>query len=171
MWLKATDKELVVAVQSGDIAAFEMLVRRYQKRLHVYAVRFVGSHQSADEVVQDALFKLYQTIDRVDASRKLSSYVYTITKHTAISYLRSHRSLLRLNEMIAQEEKADFSHIYDAVDQLSASYRSVIKLYYFDELSYKEISSKLRVPINTVRTYLFRAKKLLKERLKIYETT
>ena len=161
-----TDEELVLAVQSGNIAAFETLVTRYQRRLQYYVRRYVDSPESAAEVVQDALFSLYQTIDRVDTARKVKSYIYTIARNVAISYLRTHHIERRLNEMIVQEEKTDFSHIHDAVQQLPVSYRSVIELYYYDELSYKEISEKLHTPMNTVRTHLSRAKKLLKVYLK-----
>lgn len=169
------DEELVLAVQIGDITAFETLVRRYQARLHYYVWRFVGNPESTDEVIQDVFFKLYQTIERVDVSKKVQSYIYAIARNTAISYVRQNRPQARIDESISDDDvslidvllnKEREKIVQNAVCTLSMMQQKAIKLYYFEELSYNDISKVLHVPINTVRTHLSRAKKVLKQRLK-----
>lgn len=175
-----TDEELVRAIQEGDVLAYEQLVTRYEHRLLSFAYRIVGSHEAAEEVVQDALFAVYKTIDRIDTARKFSSYVYEITKHAAISYLRREHHTMTLDESVSIDgEKAMYENlgrsetqgkVREAVQSLPQKYRDVLQLYYFDELSYEEIAKKLDVPINTIRTHLRRAKSELAKRLR-YENT
>ena len=167
-----SDEELVIAVQSGDIASFEVLVRRYQKRLQYYVHRYVHTDEAAEEVVQDTLFTLYQTIERIDTKRKVKSYIYAIARNMAISYMRRHQVEARIDESVVGGNDADvFDLLWNeekvqtvrhALSQLSPVYRRALQLYYFDELSYKEVSKKLHIPLNTVRTHLARAKKALK---------
>lgn len=167
-----TDATLVLAVRAGDIAAYEIFVRRYETKLLRFAMRYVRSHHIAEEIVQDALFSFYLTIDRVDVSKKVSSYLYAITKNKAVSVLRSLRNTVSLShvdlpsdmdlyDLTEKNERADILH--KALHNLPVLYARVLRLYYFDELSYKEISKKLRMPINTIRTHLLRAKKVLRK--------
>lgn len=175
-----SDEELVVAIQSGDISAFEQLVRRYQQRLRYFVRRFVASREDAAEVVQDTLFVLYQTIERVDTARKVKSYIYTIARHTAISHARRYNNDTRIDESMIGDDDVDVidtlwneqrkDAIKRVLNRLTPRYRRVIQLYYLNELSYKEVSAKLHIPINTVRTHLLRAKQALKRHLINYET-
>ncbi len=174
MTTERTDEALVSKIQEGDVLAFEILVKRYQRRLFSFVFRIVYDAHAAEEVVQDTLFGAYKTIDRVDVTKKFSSYLFTIAKNTAISYLRRRKQTVSLKniEEQAQEEETLYKGLIEAEKQhrvrealraLEEKYRRVIALYYFDDLSYEEISQKLKLPVNTVRTHLLRAKKKLKE--------
>ncbi len=166
-----TDEQLVQLIQLGDIPAFEQLVKRYQGKLFGYAVRITHDEKDAQEVVQDSFLAIYKVINRIDISRKFSSYLYAITKNTAISYLRRKQPVLSLENMnlidnqISLAEKAALSdeanEIRNLMQQLNAKEKRVLNLYYDKNLSYHEISSYLNLPINTVRTHLHRAKKSL----------
>lgn len=170
-----TDEELVESIKQGEITAFEELVRRFEQKLVIFAVRIVGSGPEAEDIVTRALFKIYQTIERVDTRQKFSSYAYRIVKNDAISYLRGRRNNLPLEELEIIDEDEDVYErlsrkdeaetVRKAVDKLGVKYKQVIKLYYFGDLSYEEIGAKLKMPVNTVRTHLRRAKELLKKSL------
>jgi RNA polymerase sigma-70 factor (ECF subfamily) len=172
--------ELVIAIQNGDIFAFEQLVKRYQKGLFAFAFRIVFNAGLAEEIVQDALFKIYGAIDRVDTKKKFSTYLFEITKNTAISALRGKRNTIPLEAIVTASDdeaiyeqlnrKEEQERVRRAIRTLPDKYRHVIALYYFDELSYEEISKTVRLPINTVRTHLYRAKEQLKRKLH-YENT
>lgn len=169
-----TDEELVIHIKRGDVLSFEELVKRYQRRLFSFVVHIVHDRHTAEEVVEDTLFAVYRTIDQIDTSKKFASYLFTIAKNTAISRLRQlkkHVSLEAIEHMAAND-----ASVYDnlilaeqrrsirtAMQRLEEKYRTVIRLYYFDDLSYEEISRKLHLPINTIRTHLSRAKKSLRE--------
>ncbi len=174
MTTERTDEALVSKIQQGDVLAFEILVKRYQRRLFSFVFRIVYDAHAAEEVVQDVLFGAYKTIHRVDTTKKFSSYLFVIAKNTAISYLRRKKHTVSLDvieEQATDEEtfyenlvEAEQKHrVKEAMNQLEDTYSRIITLYYFDDLSYEEISRKLKLPVNTVRTHLLRAKKKLKE--------
>lgn len=167
-----TDAELVIAIQQGDIFAFEELVKRYQKGLFAFAFRIVFDAAIAEDIVQEALFKVYTVIDRVDTKKKFSTYLFEITKNSAISALRAKRNTLPLEAIVTATDdemmyeqlnrKDEQERVRRAIRKLPDKYKRVITLYYFNELSYEEISKTVRLPINTVRTHLARAKEQLK---------
>lgn len=173
-----TDEQLVRRVQQGDIFAFERLVRRYQRKLHIFVLHIVRDGQGAHDVVQDSFINLYKTVDRIDPTQKFAHYVFSIARNSAITFLRKRRKTVPLDDLASVYEdeylfeglvQAEQRHVVrEALDKLSRRYAQVIKLYYFDDLSYEEISKKMRIPINTVRTHLRRAKEMLR-RLLPYE--
>ncbi len=171
-----TDEELIREVQEGSIRAYEEIVGRYQKKLLSYVYHIVGNDQDAQDIVLEALFNLYKTIGRVDTGKKFSSYVFSITKNTAFSFLRKKKHEVALDETtLVMEDDSMYEELFSHEDQkrirramsvLSYRYRTVIQLYYFRDLSYREIAKKLKLPINTVRTHLLRGKKELRTLLK-----
>ena len=166
-----TDNELVEAIQEGEIFAFEALVERYQQKLFYFVFRYVKDDQAAQDVVQESFINFYKTVGRVDTKRKISSYLYSIVRNQAISYLRSIHSQVSLDaieehesdfdteeEFIQQENKEE---LQKKIHELDPKYAQVLTLYYFDELSYEEMSKVLHVPVNTIRTHIRRAKDAL----------
>ena len=170
-----TDGELVRAIQEGDIPAFEELVKRYQRGLFAFVHRILENEDDAYEVVQDTFFQIYKTIERVDPERKFSTYAFEIAKNTSISVLRKRKRTVSLEmaedieddeSLLERVSRADDSvFIRRKIEQLPEKYKSVITLYYFDDVSYEEISQTLGLPVNTVRTHLKRAKSILKKEL------
>jgi RNA polymerase sigma-70 factor (ECF subfamily) len=170
-----SDKELILAIRNGNILAYGQLVRKYQRGLYIFVFRMVRDEHEAQAITQDALYKVYQTIDRIDLGKKFSTYVFEIAKNLAISFLRSHKPNISLDivldmsddtslyEMVSKKETRE--KVHKAVHRLPKKYRDVITLYYFRDLSYVEVGEKLHIPLNTVRTYLRRAKIELKKLL------
>lgn len=175
---RITDESLVLAIQQGDILAYEELVKRYQRGLFVFVMRILHDENTARDVVWETLVKVYQIIDRIDVHRKFSTFVFEIAKNQTISVLRSHKKNVSLDDIADIEDDKHFLEelyksdvalgVRKAVSQLTSKYRKVITLYYFDDLSYEEVSNKLKIPVNTVRTHLKRAKEQLRKVL-IYE--
>jgi len=172
---KITDEKLVRQIQLGDIEAFEILVKRYQERLLNFVFRIIRDGMKAEEVVQDTFLNLYKTIERVDTSKKFSSYLFQIAKNLSFSYLRKRKRELPLKEAIFLEDKGIYEKYFEfedgsilkkAVSGLEEKYQKPLSLYYFEDLSYKKISRILAIPLNTVKTRIKRAKALLKERIK-----
>lgn len=163
-----SDEDLVNQMQEGSIRAFEELVRRYQKRLVVFAARLVHDDALADDVVIESLFSLYKTIDRVDTSKKFSSYLFTMVRNGSYSALRKKRPHVPLTEALTVvSDEPSFFDEYDrenvgrALNKIRKDYAVVLRLYYFDQLSYEEIAKKVRLPIGTVRTHISRGKAAL----------
>lgn len=168
-----TDEELVRATQEGSIRAFEELVKKYQNKLVVFVTRLTHDESLADDVVIETLFSLYKTIDRIDITKKFSSYLYTMVRNAAYSALRQQKHHVSLAEAVTVPDETqhedsfldehDRQRITSALQKIPPRYATVLGLYYFDELSYEEIATKIRVPINTVRTHLARGKSALKK--------
>ncbi len=164
-----TDAELIGRIQAGDEEVLAELVSKYQKKLVHFCLRYVHDEQDAQDAAEEAFIKVYKNIAKVDVTRKFSTYLFEIAKHEAINiWRRKHRQVPLPENLVAEPlpEIADYSFVHRALSNLEAKYRQVIKLYYFDNISYKNIASTLSIPINTVRTYLFRAKARLKQMLK-----
>lgn len=168
-----SDVDLVLSVQEGDVFAFELLVKRYQRKLHSFVLHLVGDSFAADDVVQESFINLYKTIERVDPKKPFSTYIFSIARNTAISFLRSKKKQVPLEDIVlADDDESLYEDIIAAerkkvvaraLAQLEERHRRIIRLYYFDDLSYEEIGRKMRIPINTVRTHLFRAKQALRK--------
>ncbi len=169
------DEALVLEVQSGNIRAFEYIVRRYHARLFAFLRRMIQDEATVEEVVQDAFLNLYRTIDRVDTSQRFSTYLHAIAKHQAISTWRKMKDVVPLDaaEHIADDDPieerlmkaSDGEYVRRAISTLEEKYRHVLQLYYFDTLNYEEIQRVMHLPLNTVRTHLRRAKELLRREL------
>lgn len=172
---KIADEQLVRDVQDGDIDAFEELVRRYQARVRSFVMRFVRDRASADDVVQETFLGIYKTIDRVKTNRKFSVYLFSVARNQAISAIRKRKNHAPLSvasnvsdgtDLERELEKGEESRrVQDALLKIDEKYRTVITLYYFEDVSYQGIAKNMHVPVNTVRTYLRRAKEHLKKEL------
>lgn len=168
-----SDEELVSEIQTGNVLAFEALVKRYQNRLVGFIYRLTKDYPLSEEIVQDALFSIYKSIDRIDTKQKFSTYLFVVAKNTAISRLRSQKKTISLTEITLAEtdeiiyEKLTHNEtketIQRALSSLTSQQREVIKLYYFADLAYEEISQRLKLPLNTVRTHLRRGRESLKK--------
>ena len=169
-----SDSKLVTLVKNGNILAFEHFVKRYERKLVSFALRYTGDVHTAEEVTQDALFLFYRHIHSVDTSKKISTYLFEITKNRAISELRKKKQTSSLYEDIACE-KDDFYQgierretkdlVHKVLRTLDQRYRSVLEMYYLNDVSYEEIARILDIPKNTVRTWLKRGKEKVKELL------
>jgi RNA polymerase sigma-70 factor (family 1) len=170
-----TDIELVISIREGDILAFEEIVKRYQRSLYFFVMGIVHDEAASLDVVQESLFKIYQVIDRVDVTKKFSTYLFEIAKNNAISYLRKNKRTVSIEHIAELEDDEPFIEkflrqdlaelVQKAVRSLPKQYRTVITLYYFEDMSYEEISNIVHLPINTVRTHLKRAKEKLQKQI------
>ncbi len=170
-----SDCDLVRAIQKGDILAYEVLVRRYERGLFSFVFRIVRDDGEAQEIVQDTLFAVYKTIDRINPEKKFSTYLFEIAKNRAISCLRSRKSNISLDTVQEAAVDADFfervvqmdeaKRIKKALADLPKAYAEAIRLYYFHDLSYVEVGKTMHIPLNTVRTRLRRGRQMLKKAL------
>lgn len=175
--LNHRDRSLLLKAKDGDLASFEQLVRLYQKKLLRVVTRIIYDPQAAQEVVQDVFVSIYQSLKSIDAKRPFSSYLYAVAKNASISLLRAKKrgKEVMLDDALASHvniEKEYIDHedqlrIQSALQKLPSKYQTPIRLYYFDDVSYEKIAHMLDVPVNTVRTHLKRAKKLLAELLQV----
>ena len=164
-----TDQQLVEKLKQGEKSAFEQMVKRYEKKLFVFAKSWVRSDFDAQEIVSDAFMSIFKTRDRVDATKSFSSYLYKIVKNFSISCLRKKKThaTVELFENVVSEKEDVWEKLFnrdkkekvkEAINKLKPVQKSAVILFYFDDLAYEEIAETLMIPVNTVRTILRRAK-------------
>ena len=173
------DSELISQILSGNRNAFAFLVSRYQKLVVHVAGRLIQRQDELEDVCQEVFLKVYQNLGKYRNECKLSTWIATIAYNTGINYLRKHKkwnvvnpedstALQNLTDFkVENYETADLHHyIREQIELLPLQYRTVLTLFHLEEFSYQEIEQITGMPEGTVKSYLFRAKALLKKKLK-----
>ncbi|HEX6977059.1 MAG TPA: RNA polymerase sigma factor [Patescibacteria group bacterium] len=166
-----SDEELVKEIQAGNVMVYEGIVKRYQRPLFVFLHHIISDPETCEDLVQETLINIYRFIERIDTSRKFSTYAFTVAKNNAFSYLRKYKRMVSLTKVDVEDEidlyeeiiqVHDEARIKKALTKLRKEYKDVVYLYYYEDLSYEEISKRLNIALNTVRTHLRRGKDQLK---------
>ncbi len=174
--------DLLARARSGDLLAFEEIVRRYQRRVYGVAYRIVRRHDVADDVAQEAFIRAHRALGTFDATRPFGPWICRIAANLAINHVRSPRN--REDELpeghaetpapagagplaglLDREAKAVLEA---AMERLPAEQRAVFVLRVVEELSYREIADSLEISIGTVMSRLSRARHKLRESLLPY---
>ena len=185
---------LVQRVLAGDRSAYSEIVKSYQNPLYRYCLRFMKDSEDASDQVQETFVKAFKNLAKFDTRRPLSPWLYRIARNTCLDAIRRRGSNpVRTDSSLGRDEDEGRSVLDKAeatgvdsdpeavaegkqlgaevarhVEALDPKYREVIQLYHFDQLTYEQIAQVLKVPLGTVMTRLFRARKKLAEKLKEY---
>ncbi len=172
----STDEAALIAqVKAGSTDDFRPLVERYQTGIVRYIFYLVRDQDTAEDIAQEAFVTAYQKLHQYNERYAFSTWLYRIARNLTYQHLRSRRTMPlksednlpsdqpELSESLDRDIKA--ARIRDAVATLNPDQRTVIYLYYWEERSYKEIADILDTPINTIRTWLRRAKQELRSKL------
>jgi len=165
--------------ESPEKEYFETLVKQNMKRAYITALGFVGSHDAALDLSQEAFIRAYKNFRKFDRKKKFFTWYYKILKNLCLNYIRN-RKKRKENHFIEIENEnlyADnFSDriesdeiltlIEKAIEELEFEEREVIILREFEGCSYKEISELLNIPIGSIMSRLFYARKKLAEKLR-----
>jgi RNA polymerase sigma-70 factor (ECF subfamily) len=175
-----TDEQIIGRVRGGETRMFGELVQRYQDPVFGMALRFVGGRGDAEDVAQEVFLRVYRGLDGFKGDAKFSTWIYRITFNLCADWLRRNRRADRravtieeagevvdgrvnLEEGMLETEKRD--KVRRALDRLDERYRSVVVLLYYQKMSYEQIAAVLALPVKTVETRLYRARKMLRESL------
>jgi RNA polymerase sigma-70 factor (ECF subfamily) len=173
--------EVISLVLKGDQQAYSELVERYREYVFTLALRFCRNREDAEEVAQDIFIKVYRSLADFKGTSKFSTWLYTITYNTSVTFLRKRKmdtrsiddeqtfvqlenqeSSFGANQM---EQKSRVNHVNEAIRQLSADDAQIITLFYKGEQSLEEIGMIMGMEPNTVKVRLHRARHKLKEKL------
>lgn len=155
---------------------FERIVREYQDRVFRLALSMLGDRAAAEEAAQDALLRVWKGLPGFRAESSLSTWIYSITRNTCLTALgRGRYRTASLDEPGPRREAENRAAAGwfaagppDAaalLERLPAKLRQVLTLFYMQEKSYDEVAQMLGLPMGTVKSYLFRARKSLAEEL------
>lgn len=181
MSTELSDSVIIKLVLNGNQQAYALLVNRYQQYVFTLVLRMVKSREEAEEVAQDVFIKAYRALASFNGESKFSTWLYTITHNTSLSFLRKKKVVIHSldNETVMLEadskdsgleanlvEQKSKSQMLDkAIALLSADDAHLISLFYKAEQSMDEIGQILGIESNAVKVRLFRARTRLREKL------
>ena len=184
----ATDRHLVKMVLKGDTSAFETIITNTQGLVIKIVYKMIENNLDREDLIQEIYLKAYYKLSSFTFKSKLSTWIGAISYNTCINFLEKkkipiiqiydnevnelgnveERSLMRffINETDDYMLKKERTQILQAeIEKLSPVYKTLITLFHNEELSYDEISKITGLPKGTLKSYLHRARKLLRDNL------
>lgn len=181
------ERELIARSRRGDVGAFDVLVRRYEKQVYNTAYRLSGSYDDASDMAQEAFVRAWNNLKSFRGDASFSTWLYRIVTNVFLDERkkRNARPQRPLDEVLALEESTvtrQFENagpspqdqveaqerrdlLEQAVAELPLAQRTMVVLYHTQGLSYDEIAAILNLPMGTVKSRLNRARLALRERL------
>lgn len=184
--MQTIETRLAKLARNGDRAAFESLVELYKDRMYYFTLRMLHQAQEAEDAVQEIFLRVYANLDRYNETHKFSTWIYRIANNICIDRLRKRKPVYSLDAGTNDSEGMDgysmlqskedtpedqlvLSEIQDtvraAIDKLPDKYRNVVILRYLHDMSLKEISEILDMPVTTVKTRVHRGREALRKKL------
>jgi RNA polymerase sigma-70 factor (ECF subfamily) len=159
-----SDEALMLEFQGGSREAFEELFARYRDPLYGFFRRRLESKERADDLMQETFLAVIRAASRYQPRALFRTYLYGIAlKLLAVERRRGQRA--DPTPDTAESSLENSLWVRQALDQLDPQEREILMLREYEQLSYSEISDLLRLPVNTVRSRLFRARMALKHNL------
>jgi len=166
-------------ISKNKTKEFEVLVKDNMKRAYFSALGFLGSHDAAMDVSQEAFIRAYRNFNGYDTKRNFFTWYYKILRNLCLNFIRDNKNRkeeyffesrnyedLRNNPEQNLEEKEELKMLHIAINQLETEDREIIILREFEGYSYEEISEMLSLPAGTVMSRLYYTRKKLAEKMK-----
>jgi len=177
------DERLIAKAQEGDLYSFDLLVKRYQKKIYFLAYRMVKNHDTADDIAQETFIHAYSSIKSFKLGYSFYTWLYRICMNLSINHLKRRKFVIPesqfeeeaspLEKETVREDplsllvrKEQETKIEQAIESLPPKYKAVFILKVYEDLSYEEIGQTLKISLGTVMSRLFRARGRLQELLK-----
>ncbi|MHB1125718.1 MAG: RNA polymerase sigma factor [Bacillota bacterium] len=181
------DDDLIARSRKGEEEAFEALVSRYQRQVYTVAYRFMGNHDDASDLAQEAFIRAFYSMKSFRGDSSFKTWIHQIVANVCRDELRKRQrqQTVSLDEpyltedgpMARQasgwdlspeqlyEEKEGSEHLQKLIDELPPEYRMVLVMREIQDMSYEEIASQLDCSLGTVKSRLSRARKILRDKI------
>ncbi len=184
------DIQLMLAVQTGDLQAYEMLFKKYEKPIYNFFISLGSGRTHAEDLMQETFLRLWKSCSHYNPQGKFSTYLFQIAKNAFLSFIAK-KKRLRETSFAADTDNAGQEYSFEAktaspeqsleqaetaaiiqkaIDKLDEKHRLVFVLAHYQDLKYAEISEVLDIPVGTVKTRMMHAEKKLREILKPFFT-
>jgi RNA polymerase sigma-70 factor (ECF subfamily) len=177
------EKKVVSEVLSGNRKAFVQLIEQYEGLVLHIVTPLVGVNEDREDICQDVFIKVYEKLGNFKFNSKLSTWIGNIAYNRSLNFLKKKKNILFSNIVTPENEvsfldslnaefnnpekiiikQEDITVLNRSIDKLPEMQKATLLLFYQDELSLEEIGVILEMPINTVKSHLFRAKNSLKQ--------
>jgi RNA polymerase sigma-70 factor (ECF subfamily) len=174
------DQHIIAEVLQGDVQAFGLLVKQYEKPLYNLMYRITKSTDSAEDLTQDAFIRAYEKLERFKPGKKFFPWLYTIGLNIGRDFLRKTGaskvlSVEETDDILVNVEAYDqqdrvldtleFRKIEKAIDKLPLKYREALILYYREELLMKDIAIAMEVSVSGAKSRVKRGLSMLRKSL------
>jgi len=169
---------IVNQIVSGQKNLFRLLVRQHEKAVYGMGMSFFRNKEDASDFTQEVFIKAYRSLSRFEGRSRFSTWLYKIAYNTAINEVNRRKEYFSLAEEDAEKlvnngetpervtlRNAAKEAVLTAIKELPERFRICIDLFFFYDRSYQEIEAITGFPVNTIKSHVFRAKILLKEKL------
>jgi RNA polymerase sigma-70 factor (ECF subfamily) len=172
-----SDRDLILRARRGEADAFGELVTRYQTSVFNVCYRILYERGEAEDLAQEAFLRAYQRLDTFDLERPFGPWIRRVAANLCLNHLSARPSApAQLDEErdadrgdrpdAAYEQREQGEQLRLALASLPPGYRAVVELRHYQDLSYEEIAAALSLPLSDVKSHLFRARKLLAEKIR-----
>ena len=178
------DEQIITRILKGEQSAFAQLVEKYQNYVFTLVLRFTENREDAEEISQDVFVKTYRSLADFRGDSKFSTWLFTITRTTCLSFLRkkkldtlsmdNEKTGLQLENRESSfnanivEQKSRHAMLNQAIAMLNPDDSQVLTLFYKGEQTLEEIGKIMGLESNTVKVKLHRARQRLKEKMEKY---
>jgi RNA polymerase sigma-70 factor (ECF subfamily) len=176
-----SDNELVQRVLAGGVEAYGALVARHQARVFYLGLKFLRRNEDAEDFAQEVFIRAYEKLSSFQGSVPFAAWLYRIAYNLAVNkYHLKKRQLQAVSTVdilpdssfsperhLLAEELAEW--VRKTLHKIPEIYHVLIRMHFFEGLSYPEISKALQMPVNTIKSYIFRAKDLIRQRLRAWD--
>ncbi len=177
------DQALASRIVKGDTQAFRLLIKQHERLVSHMVSRLIDNAEDREELCQDVFMKVHENLGGFTFQSKLSTWIASIAYNHSINHLRKNKinvSDIPEEEMFTahfvsndnpEEKLADDNMdalVIRFIGELPAQYKAVLTLYHLEHMSYPEIGVATGMPEGTVKNYLFRARALVKDKVKKY---
>ena len=175
-----TDKQLVERILSGNESAFTVLVKKYERLVWFLTYRMIGDEEKVKDICQEIFLKVFTSLNKFRFDAKLSTWIATIAYRTTLNeikkkdnqWLEYKEENITIDNRVATDDPHKLlviddnkQIVHNFIDKLPGQYKTVLTLYHLNEFDYNEIQNITGLPAGTVKSYLFRGRKMLKESL------
>ena len=169
--MKQDESVLILRILNGEPDEYSVLIDRYKEGLYRHCFKFVRDEDIAEDLTQEAFIQAFLQLKQYNASYRFSTWLYKIATNMALGHLRRYQPRLfeegELEAIVSTlpptDRRAVYSELRQALQQLPPNHRQTVELFYWRGMNYKQIARTLNTTTNTIRVWLYRAKKQLKE--------
>ena len=172
------DRMIAAQVVSGQKDLFRLIIERYERPVYGMGLSFFHNKEDASDFAQEVFFKVFYNLHRFEGRSRLSTWLYKIAYNTAVNSINRKKEYHSLaeDEVLTKDgipervmlRKLAREAVLEAIRELPERFRLCIDLFFFYDRSLQEIEEITGYPVNTVKSHIFRAKKILREKLKAY---
>lgn len=187
------DREIVREVLNGKKELFALLIHRYEDKIFNYIYYMVKQKEEAEDLAQTTFVKAFFALRQYNHAYEFSTWIYTIARNVCLDYFRKRKKEdvdLSLNVTVSEDGDTEMGELIEedhspdplrtilneelrgkiekAIERLPVKLREIVVLRHLEDCSYEEIAQIMDLPVGTVKSYLHRARKKLKEWLEEY---